>query len=447
MRSSKTGNDEVAVKNKNHGDPWIWGIYFMLCFISVLEAYSASSQMIGSSGVFGPLIKHAGTLVAGGVVLFIVQHFSYEKIIPLIPWAILLTIGSMIYVLFHGDYLNGALRSFTIFGVSVQPSEIAKLVVVTAVSWIMSRYQMPGGVKTVGVVLSAIVVLIFGGLTYSQGFTNTAILMSISLAMLLIGGIHIKKFLLVLVFYMIAALCYLGYNHIKENAEAERQQDSDIAVEQIMNSATVADNGALQKSKAEVDRSGTRSKRLARFDWNEDSCLNHPLTSEYLQEQYAYMARAHGGIWGVLPGNSRECSRLPLSFSDYIYSIIVEELGLIGGIFVLILYLALLARAVMIVPKCKRAFPALLIMGMAVMITVQALSHIAINCGAVPISGQPLPLISSGGSAIVIINVAFGIMISVSKFAVTGKSSGKQGDDKEKGSTSKVLEAENPTQI
>ena len=168
MKNSDTGNVKVAEKNKNHGDPWIWGIYFMLCFISVLEAYSASSQMIGSSGVFGPLIKHAGTLLAGGVVLFVVQHFSYEKIIPWIPVAIVLTIASMIYVLFKGDYVNGALRSFSVMGVSVQPSEIAKLVVVAAVSWIMSRYQMPGGVKTVGVVFSAIIVLVFGGLTYSQ---------------------------------------------------------------------------------------------------------------------------------------------------------------------------------------------------------------------------------------------------------------------------------------
>ncbi len=447
MKNSDTGNVKVAEKNKNHGDPWIWGIYFMLCFISVLEAYSASSQMIGSSGVFGPLIKHAGTLLAGGVVLFVVQHFSYEKIIPWIPVAIVLTIASMIYVLFKGDYVNGALRSFSVMGVSVQPSEIAKLVVVAAVSWIMSRYQMPGGVKTVGVVFSAIIVLVFGGLTYSQGFTNTAILMGISLAMLLIGGIQIKKFLLVLVFYMIAALCYFGYSHIKEKAESAEQPDSGIAVEQIMSSATVADEAVKKDNRVTVDRSGTRSKRLARFDWNEDSCLNHPLTSEYLQEQYAYMARAHGGIWGVLPGNSRECSRLPLSFSDYIYSIIVEELGLAGGIFVLVLYLALLARAVTIVFKCKRAFPALLIMGMAVMITVQALSHIAINCGAVPISGQPLPLISSGGSAIMVINIAFGIMISVSKFAVTSNSSGKTDAGKRKGSTSKVLEAENPTQI
>ena len=106
MKNSGTGNVKVAEKNKNHGDPWIWGIYFMLCFISVLEAYSASSQMIGSSGVFGPLIKHAGTLLAGGVVLFVVQHFSYEKIIPWIPVAIVLTIVSMIYVLFKGIVVN-----------------------------------------------------------------------------------------------------------------------------------------------------------------------------------------------------------------------------------------------------------------------------------------------------------------------------------------------------
>ena len=114
---------------------------------------------------------------------------------------------------------------------------------------------------------------------------------------------------------------------------------------------------------------------------------------------------------------------MPLAFSDYVFSIIVEELGLVGALVIMALYLSLLGRAGYIAQRCKRAFPALLVMGMAVMITVQALSHMAINCGMVPVTGQPLPFISKGGSAIVIMSLAMGIMLSVSRYAEynTGK--------------------------
>ena len=133
---------------------------------------------------------------------------------------------------------------------------------------------------------------------------------------------------------------------------------------------------------------------------------------------YSYMAQAHGGISGVLPGNSRETSRLPLAFSDYIFAIVVEDWGLIGGIGLLVLYLALLGRAGAIAARCSRAFPALLVMGMAVMIVLQALFHMAIVTGVFPVSGQPLPLISKGGSSIIVTSIAFGIMLSVSRYAV-----------------------------
>jgi cell division protein FtsW len=132
---------------------------------------------------------------------------------------------------------------------------------------------------------------------------------------------------------------------------------------------------------------------------------------------YSYMAQANGSWHGVLPGNSRETARLPLAFSDYIFAIIVEDWGFIGGFALLMLYLCLLGRAGAIAAKCSRAFPALLVMGMAVMTVLQALFHMAIVTGVFPVSGQPLPLISKGGSSILVTSIAFGIMLSVSRFA------------------------------
>ena len=420
---------KAKVKNR-YGDPWIWGIYCTLCLISVVEAFSASIQQVGTAGIYGPISKHVITLLVGVLALFIVQSISFKT--RLFRWCIivfaLITIGALIYVMEHGQVINNAVRSLSLFGFSVQPAELAKLSTVLLVAMIMSRYQEPGGVRTVGVVLSAIIVLFFGGFTYKQGFTNTAILMSISLSMMLIGGVQLKKFVIVLLVYGIVAA---GYMKMRESDEDATSNGTATEMAEARN----------------TDRSATRVNRLERFDWNEDECLAHPLTDKCKQEQYAYMARAHGGILGVFPGNSRESSRLPLAFSDYIYSIIVEEMGLVGGIAVLILYLALLARAGRIAQRCTRAFPALLVLGVAVMITIQALSHIAINCGMVPVSGQPLPLISAGGSSIVVINIAFGIMIGVSKNAAQRNDNGKVEHPDSGGDKSKMLEAANPTQV
>ena len=130
---------------------------------------------------------------------------------------------------------------------------------------------------------------------------------------------------------------------------------------------------------------------------------------------YAYMAQANGRVFGVLPGNSRESSRLPLAFSDYVYSIIVEDWGFFGGTLLCLAFFILLIRAGNIARKCKRAYPAFLVMGAAVMIVLQAYFHIAINVGFFPVSGQTLPMISKGGSAILICGATFGVILSVSR--------------------------------
>lgn len=397
---------------KRPGDRWIWGIYVVLCLISLVESYSASSQEVAKSGLYVPMIKHAGLLLVGGFFAWGLQNVHYNKFRVCIPLFALLTLGCVVYVIFNGEIINGARRSFSIpgVGISVQPSEMAKLSVVTLIAWIMAKMQIPGGgVKMGGVILCAALVLTFGGLLYPQGFTNTAILMAVSLAMMLIGGVQFKRFLIILVVY---GGCALVYKTIGDNNRIKEKQVATA-------SASTFQNGRKQAQ----DRTGTREKRVEKFDFWESECLKHPMTSEYQQEQYGYMARAHGGVFGVLPGNSRECSRLPLAFSDYVFSIIVEELGLVGAIVLIVFYLTLLGRAGMIASKCKRAFPALLILGMAVMITVQALSHMAINSGLVPVTGQPLPFISKGGSSIIVMSVAIGIMLSVSRFAEfnTGK--------------------------
>lgn len=415
------------------GDKHLWGIYIVLCLISVIELYSASSREVAGAGmgVFGPIIRHGAMLVAGFFIIMFLQRTHYRKILNAIPWFALISIGMMFYTLAFGETINGAKRSFHLLFISIQPSEFLKISAAMMVALIMARTQIKGGgVKKLGVYLSAGVILLFCALLAPQGLTNTLLLISISVSMMIIGGISMNRLFKVLGIYVLCFMLYLGVTHLRESSRSENPD----AVEHV-------DDNTQSKSRLSVwvDRLGSY------FGTGQPKYME-PITSDNRQEMLGFIAQAHGGVTGVGPGNSRETSRLPLAFTDYIYSIIIEELGLIGGLFVLVLYLWLLARASAIASRCSRAFPALLVIGMALTIVFQALFHICIVTGVIPVSGQPLPLISKGGSSILVTSIAFGIMLSVSRFAV--RTSGQKKDIKnEIDALPEDMRAENPTQI
>ena len=426
------------------GDSSIWGIYIALILVSIVECFSASSQEISGSGLamYTPILKHVLMLFGGFILLFFIQRTDYKKFTPWIALFALITLVSMVIVLTVGDYINGAKRSFTLpgLGFSVQPAEMAKFSIVTLIAWFTARNQMVKGVTNKGVALCAISVLAYCLFIFMQGLTNTLLLMGISFSMMLIGGVQWKKIGVVVLFYAIAGGLFF---YIKsENDNKEEQYHAQMVA--INTDAGEGTREVIAEKEEKKGRDATWIVRIKRF-LNSDSLVYQEMNSKNSQEMYSRIAQAHGGITGVGPGNSRECSRLPLAFSDYIYSIIIEELGLIGGIVVLILYLFLLARAGMIAKKCSRAFPALLIMGMAVMITLQALFHMGINTGFFPVSGQPLPLISMGGTSIFILSMAFGVMLSVSRFAVLSNKT--KEINAEKNELPAGLQAPNPMKI
>lgn len=396
-------------------DKYIWGIYITICLISIIELYSASSREVASSslGVFGPVVRHAFMLAAGCGLMLLLQRVHYAKFKPFIPVVAFVSVVMMVYVMFFGEIVNGARRSFSLAGITIQPSEFLKLSSALVIAWIMSRTQIRGGVKNVGITISAIVVMLFGGLLIKQGMTNTILLMAISLSMMVIGGVEWKKFMLVLAVY---GVCVGVFYSITKGSDDD-----------------------------DVNRTSTWTERIARFKGDGKPKYMQEIDAKNRQEMYAYMAQANGGVFGVFPGNSRETARLPLAFSDFIYSIIVEDMGLLGGLLVLFCYLGLLGRASAIASKCCRAFPALLVIGMAVMVAFQALFHMAIVTGFFPVSGQPLPLISKGGTSILTTSIALGVMLSVSRFAV--RNGTKQDIKNEMEALPDDMRAENPTQL
>lgn len=413
-------------------DKYIWAVYIFLCIVSVLEIYSASSREVTANNIFGPIIRQCIHLGIDTIIVLVISRVHYRYFKSVIPLFILVSMALMAYVLVNGEIINGARRSITLLGFTMQPSEMIKLSAVLGVALIMSLSQIPRGVTNRGVVLSALLVVICGGLLFTQGLTNTTLLMAISLSMMLIAGIQFKKFIIVCIVYCIVGAGGFAYK-MRDRGDEAAVQTTELAV-------TVK-----KDDEKTTNRVGTWQERINRYLGDSIPLYDQPITPKNRQEVYGYMAQAHGGMFGVLPGNSRETSRLPLAFSDYIYSIVVEDWGFFGGMVLLVAYLSLLARAGNIATRCSRVFPALLVLGMAVMIAFQALFHMAIVTGVAPVSGQPLPMISKGGSSMMVTAIAFGIMLSVSRYAVRN---GKKEDIKrEKEALPESLRADNPTQL
>ncbi|MCM1071490.1 MAG: FtsW/RodA/SpoVE family cell cycle protein [[Clostridium] fimetarium] len=387
-------------------DKYIWAIYIALLVVSVVELYSASSREVQASNVFGPLLRHGKMLVLGAGITIGLSRMKFKWIIHLTPIFALFSLVIGFYVFFNGQIINGARRSMTLLGIPLQSAELLKLAVVLFIAYMMTRKTSQSrGVKNLGIVFSAGYVLICCGLLVTQGLTNTLLLMGVSFAMMLIAGVDMKRFMLVIVSYAAIGGVFMAFRGDK---------DEETAAETTAIMTTGRD---LEGNEVTHARQSTWMARIDRWLGDTVPKYEKKIDAKNRQEMYSYFAQANGGLHGVLPGNSRETARLPLAFSDYIFAIIVEDWGFIGGMGLLILYLCLLGRAGVIAARCSHVFPALLVMGMAVMIVLQALFHMAIVTGVFPVSGQPLPMISKGGTSIIATSIAFGLMLAVSRFA------------------------------
>ena len=433
-QATETTAKTTKEKAPGRQDKYLWGFYITLLIISVIELYSASSREISAGHIYHPLIRHVFLLGVGTLIMLAMSRIHYRRFYDFIPWFVLGSIAMMIYVLCFGEVVNGARRSLTIFGFSLYPSEFLKLSAVLIIALVMSRtHQKRNANPNAGVVTTAFVVLLMGGLLFTQGLTNTILLMGISMFMMIVGGIKWTKFCAVIIVYIFIAG---GFFAVKMFNEDRREKETAAM--------TAADTPKEETGEDVAVRLGTW---VARFRSYFDSTPKYEqkITGKNQQEMYSYMAQANGGLFGQMPGNSREASRLPLAFSDYIFAIVIEDLGFLGALFIIGIYLSLIARAGSIAARCSSALPAMLVMGCAVMIIMQALFHMAIVTGVFPVSGQPLPLISKGGTSIIITSLAFGIMLSISRFAVQ---SGKRAEAKEEtNSLPEEYRAANPTQL
>ncbi len=439
--TSSTPEQSAAPTIKRHRrDPYIWGSYIALLFLSVIELYSASIQEVRTDDIFGPIKRHGLFLLLGLGIVLVFERIHFSKLFKYIPWYVLGSIILMFMVLFVGTNVNGAARAIKIFGIMILPAEFLKLAAALGVAWILSRTQVrykngEHDVTNLGVITSATLVLLCSGLLFSHGLTNTLLLMSISICMMLVGGISWRKLFYVFIAYIVIGGAAVGIKYALASEEK-------ITDEQIENARLDGINpDSLTKKE---DRIWTWIGRIERhLDPNKHLA---EVTDENKQEQLSYMAQARGGLINFNIGGSRENARLPLAFSDYIFAIIVEEMGAIPALFILVLYLFLLGRAGRLSMVFKSTPPCLLVIGCALVICLQALFHICIVVGVFPVSGQPLPLISKGGISILATSMALGLMLSASRWAAR-KDDSEENIQNEREVLPEKIATDNPSQI
>lgn len=361
------------------GDRVVWIIFMFLCVVSVLEVFSsASSLTYKSQDHWGPITVHGGFLIVGTILVFIVHKMNYNFFQKLDKVLILLSVALLAYVIVGGGSVNDASRWIKVLGFTFQPSEIAKMGVIISVSSILSKFQegemdSKKAFKQILIVATIICVLIVG-----ENFSTAVLLFGVVFLMMLVGGLEKKKLLLLAISLILLAIVILFLPIRRSETWRNRILDK------------IESRTQVPPEKYDID--------------------------ENMQVAHANIAIATSGFIGKMPGNSVQRDFLPQAFSDFIYAIIIEELGLLGGIGVLLLYLLLLMRVGKIAYKCERTFPAFLVIGIALLLVSQAFINMAVAVGLIPVTGQPLPLISKGGTSTLINCIYIGIILSVSRY-------------------------------
>ena len=396
------------------GDKVIWMVFFFLCIISVVEVFSSSSTLsYKTENYWAPAIKHLSTWGLGIVMMIGVLNIDCKYFRIATPFLLLLSFVTLCYVLVAGVSENGASRWINLFGFQFQPSELAKTTLVLATAQVLSAMQTENGTEKSTM---KYVMITCGFLIIPVALENlsTAMLMGlIMVLMMFIGKVPFRQLGRLLGIVFLIVVFVVGMVMIIGSTE-EKTNDKQNLSEQFESKQKDDDPSLLEKI---FHRASTWKGRIQKFVSNEEVKPEDYDLDTYSQVGHANIAIASSNIVGKGPGNSVERDFLPQAFSDFIYAIIIEEMGIWGGALVALLYIILLFRTGRIAARCENNFPAFLVMGLALMMVTQALFNMLVAVGLAPVTGQPLPLISKGGSSIVFSCINIGVILSVSRSA------------------------------
>ena len=408
------------IGNSFKGDKVIWMVFFFLCMISIVEVFSASSGLTyKSQNYVGPIAYHTFTILAGVVVAIITLNIPCRYFKLMTPFLILISVVTLLWVLLAGTKVGDAGRWINLFGFTFQPSEIAKGTIVLAVAQILAAMQRENGAdkkafKWILWILLPACVLI--GL---ENLSTAAMLFAVVFLMMFIGLVPMKQLgklaaVIVVLGVMALSMVMLVGHDISDE-------------EKVMTKTEQLDQPKQKKNFVEkmFHRADTWKSRLMKFGKPKPTPQEYDLDKD-AQVAHANIAIVSSGVIGKGPGQSTERDFLSQAFSDFIYAIVIEELGIAGAFAVMFLYIVLLYRCARIASRCENNFPAFLAMGLGLLLVIQATFNMMVAVGLAPVTGQPLPLISKGGTSTIINCAYIGAILSVSRSAKMKKAKEKE---------------------
>ncbi|MFA5973888.1 MAG: FtsW/RodA/SpoVE family cell cycle protein [Lentimicrobiaceae bacterium] len=370
----------IQIVPKIRGDKVIWGVVIILSVFSILAVYSSTTTLAyrtrhGDTEYY--LMKHLGLLLFGFILMYAAHKVKYVYYARISMLAVLVAAPLLLYTLIFGEVRNEAARWTTlpVINVMFQPSDLAKLALIMFVAFMLAKKQ--GNIKDFkgSFIPILLPVIIICGLILPANLSTAAILFATCIVLMFIGGVKFKYLLALAGIGITALALFLTF---------------------------------LLVSPKSSGRLGTWQNRIEHFGGKGSS-------DENFQVEQSKIAIANGGLVGKFPGNSMQKNFLPNPFNDFIFAIIIEEYGAIGAIIIILMYLILLYRGIRIAIKAPGNFGALLAIGVTISLVIQAFANMAVAVHLVPVTGQPLPLVSMGGTSIWFTSIAIGIILSVSK--------------------------------
>ena len=401
-----------TIGNIFKGDKVIWIVFFMLCMISLVEVFSASSNLTYKSNNFIlPIMKHAIMLAVGGFIAVVITNIPCRYFKLATPFLILISFVTLLWVLFAGESINGANRVIELAGQTFQPSEIAKGTIILSEAQILSAMQTERGADRQAFKFILFISLL---MIFLIGLENlsTALLLFASMFLLMFIG-RVPWIQLGKLAGICLGLALMGILLIEIVGDDTKVEDPKLTkVEEV--AKPKKERSFIEKL---FHRADTWKARINKFtDDKEVAPQDYDLDKD-AQVAHANIAIVSSNVIGKGPGNSVERDFLAQAFSDFIFAIIIEEMGLFGATLVVFLYIVLLFRTARIANRCDNNFPAFLCMGLALMLVLQASANMLVAVGIVPVTGQPLPLISKGGTSTIINCAYIGAILSVSRTA------------------------------
>ena len=403
----------IKIGNLFKGDKVIWMVLLFLCLISVVEVFSASSTLTyKSQNYLGPIIGHSWKILMGVGMAILILNIPCRYFKLMTPGLLLISAIMLIWVLFFGEKTNDAGRWISLFGLNFQPSEIAKGTLVLVTAQILSAMQRENGADKRAFKYILIVVIPFCMLIGVENLSTAVLIFAVIFLLMFVGRVPMSQIGKLTAAVAIVVVLFVSSNYMLGSLDPN--ESSETHTEALVNGEVKKDT---KKSTSFLHRFGTWKNRI-------DKKLNskYVAPADYDLDKDAQVAHANiaivgSNIIGKGPGQSVERDFLPQAFSDFIYVIIIEELGIIGAAFVVFLYIVLLYRAARIASRCENNFPAFLVMGLALMLVLQASFNMLVAVGIAPVTGQPLPLISRGGTSTIINCAYIGAILSVSRSA------------------------------